>query len=1488
MNGLETINSLNCIAVVGLSGRFPGGNDTPEKLWASLSEAKNCISYFSSDELERHGIAPGLLNERGYVRASPVLEGIEYFDAALFGITPPEAELMDPQHRILLECCWSALENAGYNPLALRRETGVFVGARTDTYLGSLLTNNSDLVHSIGLFNLGLTNDFGFLATRVSHCFNLTGPSYSVQTACSTSLVCVHLACQSLLLGECGMALAGGVAVNVPHITGYQYQEGSVLSPDGYCRPFDAKARGTIFGSGVGIVVLKRLDDALADGDCIRGIILGSAVNNDGAKKANFTAPGVQGQVKVIRAALRNSGVTPESISYVEAHGTGTLLGDAIEVRALGKAFQKDRKHPCAIGSVKGNLGHLDAAAGVVGLIKVLLSLEHRQLPPSLYFEQPNPQIDFEESGFYVNTQLQEWSSNGKPRRAGVSAFGVGGTNAHIVVQEAPQQEESGESRPHQLLVFSGKTAKAEKQAVEQWVECQHRPRTSPLADVAYTLSVGRQRFEHRRAVTCRDWREAVEKIQADEWVARNEGEEDIQAVALLFPGQGAKLSGVGRELYALESVFRKEMDRCSEILQRRLGMDPLKALYDGSPLEIQQTSITQPALAATEYALAQLWNAWGIRPEIMLGHSLGEYVAACLAGVMELEDMLHLVSVRGRLMEGMEKGAMAAVEAGEEELNPRLGDGLWLAAVNGPRLCTVSGREAAIEEFCEEWSQQKRMVRRLHTSHAFHCPLMAPMVDTFVGEIAKKNLKPPQARYISSLTGDWAGEECRNADYWGEQLLRPVRFAEGMKKLLEEENLALLEVGPEQLASMIRAQNPGARMFSSLAGAGEQESMLKALGALWCAGAEVSWTKFYEQQRRHRVPLPGYPFQRSRYWIDPQTDNQDRTQVSAAPAKQKKIHEIDRWFWSPGWQMEARKSGSVAFDQRWVVFEDDAGVGREFARALREQGGFVVSVLHCSHFRQADEQTYFIDPNSPSDYAELSQQLLKAGFVPSHIFHAWGLTEKNAAADTVEFFADFQPKGFYSLVHMAAHCIEHGWPCRFIVLSNDSVRVQNNDAVSAAKAGPTAFCKVLPQENPGFSAVFVDISIDSAKQSPHWLCESLLGELELSHSSPVIAYRGKRRWVQYFEKRELLASLPVLRPGGVYLITGGMGSIGLLLAQHLAGRFQAKIVLTGRTCPSEATPETALSYSTVVEKIQAAGGELLFCRADVADEQAMALAVSQCLEKFGGLNGIIHAAGVTHGSSLFRLVKETRAADCSAQAHAKIHGLYTIEKLSRGLDLDFVLAMSSNAGVLGGMGFLSYAAANSAMDVFVSRPDFDRSPTRWISANWDHWPEQTRKYLDVHTSMDEFAMTLDEATQALEAVLGCDDSGQIVVSTGYLPDRLGLWLGSSQRARKDTQMQDPSRRSPRPHMRSVYLEPRNGVEAKLAEVWAEVLGLEKVGVNDDFFELGGHSLLATTLISRMEETMATKISLKVFFQGPTVAQLAVSASSPLSANSVA
>jgi acyl transferase domain-containing protein len=872
------------VAIIGMAGRFPGA-PTLEEFWQNLRAGVESITPLASEDILAAGVEPAVLGKANYVKAAALLPDIELFDAAFFGYTPREAEIMDPQQRLFLECAWQAVEHAGYDAETYHGAIGVYAGASLSSYLFNLYANRKAL-GAVSRFQLMLGNDKDHLPTRVSYKLNLKGPSVAVQTTCSTSLVAVHLACQSLLNGECDMALAGGVSIKVPQKIGYLYQAESISSPDGHTRTFDAKAQGTITGSGVGIVVLKRLPDALTAHDQILAVIKGTAVNNDGSLKVGYTAPSIEGQAKVIAEALDIAGIEPTTISYVEAHGTGTTLGDPVELTALTKAFRATtaQRNFCAVGSVKTNIGHLDAAAGIAGLIKTVLALQHKQLPPSLNFEQPNPKIDFGNSPFYVNATLKEWPANGTPRRAGVSSFGIGGTNAHVIVEEAPAQEPAPVTRPWQLCLLSAKTETAlEAVATNLAAYLQQAP--AELADVAYTLQVGRRAFKHRRMFVCRDLADAA-GVLANGPATRllsHVHEPQVRPVIFMFAGQGTQYVNMGLELYRHEATFRAEVDRCAQLLMPQIGSDLRAVLYppeaeaEAARKLLDQTQYTQPALFIIEYALARLWMAWGVRPAAFIGHSIGEYVAACLAGVLSLEDALTLVTARARLMQSLPAGAMLAVTLSEQEVLPLIGSRLSLASVNTPQLCVVAGAPDAVTEFEQRMTERGVLCRRLHTAHAFHSEMMEPILPAFVAQVQKVKLNPPGLPYLSNVTGAWiTTAEATDANYWATHLRQTVRFADGLAELLKEPNHVLLEIGPGQVLSGLAKRQAGKTaapvVISSLqrrqCGQSDVEDVLKALGQLWLVGVSIDWRGFHGGARRPRVALPTYPFERQRYWI--------------------------------------------------------------------------------------------------------------------------------------------------------------------------------------------------------------------------------------------------------------------------------------------------------------------------------------------------------------------------------------------------------------------------------------------------------------------------------------------------------------------------------------------------------------------------------------------------------------------------------------------
>jgi len=1178
----------NEIAIIGMSGRFPGATDI-EAFWPNLQHGVESISFFSDEELIASGIESATLKQPNYVKASAVLSNIELFDAAFFDVSPREAEMTDPQHRIFLECAWESLENSGYALQNGDNVIGVYAGVGMDTYLLNNLYPNRDALTDT--YSLMICNEKDFLSTHVSYKLNLRGPSIDVQTACSTSLVAVHLACQSLLDGECDMALAGGVSITLPQKAGYLYQEGMIHSPDGHCRAFDAKAKGTVGGNGVGIVVLKKLEQAIADGDPIHAVIKGSAVNNDGFLKVGYTAPSVEGQAAVISKAQAVADIETETISYIEAHGTGTELGDPIEIAALTKAFRAttDKNGFCAIGSLKTNIGHTDTAAGVAGLIKTVLALKHRLLPPSLHFDKPNPQIDFANSPFYVNRTLSEWKSNGTPRRAGVSSFGIGGTNAHVILEEAPAPEPSEPSRPWQLLVLSAKTSSALDTTAANYANYLAQHPDINLADVAYTLHCGRQSFKHRRMLVCQNNQEAATALRTldPKCVFTYFQPIENRPVVFMFSGQGAQYVNMGYELYQTESLFREEVDKCSDYLKPHLGLElrqilyPIKEKIAEATHQINQTAITQSALFVIEYALAKLWMSYGIHPAAMIGHSIGEYVAACLANVFSLEDALSLVAARGQMMQSVPKGAMLAVLLPESEVYPLLHKGLSLAAINNPRRCVVSGLIEAVEALQNQLTQQGVECRRLQTSHAFHSEMMNPILAAFTDRVKQVTLNPPQIPYVSNVTGNCiTAAEVTNPNYWASHLRQTVRFAEGLQRVLEDSTRILLEVGPGRTLSTLAKQHPDKRaehsVLSSLRHPHDNQSdvafLLNTLGQFWLVGGSVNCSGFYANERRHRLPLPTYPFERQRYWIEPPKQHEKTSEVSKLAGKNPDIAD---WFYVPYWKPSVLPA--IAEQKNlgpWLVFEEMCGFGSQLVKKLEQQGKEIITVKIGSAFARLSDQDYALNPQLSSDYEALVKALRNR--MPQMIVHLWSVTH-HSTLEGIEI-EKAQDLGFYSLLFLAQALGKQNVTdeIQIAVVSNHMQAVTGEEVLHPEKATVLGPVKVIGQEYPNLTCRSIDIPLSENENDPKLIAQ-LQAELTSKSSDQVIAYRGEYRWVQTFEPVRLdkpIDGIPRLREKGVYLITGGLGGIGLTLAEHLAKTVQAKLILTGRS----ALPASTLS----------------------------------------------------------------------------------------------------------------------------------------------------------------------------------------------------------------------------------------------------------------------------------------------------------------------
>jgi acyl transferase domain-containing protein len=1432
------------IAIIGMACRFPGSKDA-RQFWDNLRNGVESISFFNDRELEAAGLDPEIWKRPDYIRANGFLENIDLFDAQFFGFNPREAAMMDPQHRFILEVAWEALEDAGYDSSSYPGAIGVFCGSGKHNYFPNNLAGNRELLETAGELQSYLGNDKDFIPTRISYKLNLRGPSINVQTACSTSLVAIHLASQSLATGECDIALAGGVSITELTKGGYFYVEEGTYSPDGHCRAFDADARGMVGGNGVGVVVLKRLSDAVRDADSLRAVIRGSAVNNDGSVKIGYTAPGIDGQAAVISEALGVADVHPDTISYVETHGTATTLGDPIEIAALTQAYRAytSEKQYCAIGSLKTNIGHTNAAAGVGGVIKATLALQHGMLPPSLHFKRPNPKLDLENSPFFVNAQLTEWRRSGGPRRAGVSAFGMGGTNAHLILEEAPESAPSSESRPYQLLALSARSASALERSTDNLAEYLRQQPEVNLADVAYTLQVGRRRFAHRRVLVCSNTGEAVEAFgarsgQSASMLTKVEELQD-RPVAFMFPGQGAQYANMGAELYQLEPVFRRHVDYCCEFLKPHLGFDLREALYpqpdmtDAATARLKDTAVTQPALFVIEYALAQLFLSWGVRPQSMIGHSVGEYTAACLAGVFSPEDAMVLIAARGRLMHDLPGGGMVAVAMPPAEVQPLLFDSLSLAAVNTPSLCVVSGTYEDIEKFESKLNASGVTCQHLHTSHAFHSRMMDPILERFTQLVGSIHLNAPKIPYISNVTGTWiTAGEATDPRYWATHLRTTVRFADGVRELLKERDRLLLEVGPGRTLSTSADRHPDKKshaIVGSMRHPNAKESdfafALRSLGQLWAAGVDIDWRRFYENERRYRIPLPTYPFERQRYWVEPQRSTTLRKKTG-----------IQNWFYVPSWKRSVRPAispGPAAETRRWLVVGDDAA--EVIRKQLEQLGEDVVTV------RGAAEA---------SDYKSLLNGL-GPDRLPNRVVHALG-----------------GENGLYSMVSLtqALGEIQTHDSVEIAVVTVGAHEVTGSEFIKPENSLVLGACAVIPYEYPNIGCRSIDVeSADQAAKAIH----------EVLAQSPdrFVAYRGRHRWVRAFEPAPLEATRPevsVLSRNGVYLITGGLGGIGRTIAEYLAQAVQAKLVLIGRS-------EITSSGIRAVQAMEEKGAEVLVIRADVTDRNQMARALEQIRSRFGRIHGVIHSAGIADGG-IIQLSTRQALHDVIAP---KVHGTMVLDDLLKDDRLDFFILCSSLASVLGGGGSVAYCGANSFLDAFAH---YRSKQSRTIAVNWDTWQDvgmaaETPVPAALQRERDEAlkqGMSPKEGVEAFIRVLSAE-LPQVLISTRDLEARLDQRPGPASKAEPNetTHEEQPLESVPLP-VGENYLAPRTTLEKTVADVWSKLFGVDAVGIHDDFFQLGGHSLLATQLLNKLRKMYPNvDLSLRILFDQPTVAGLA-------------
>lgn len=1348
------------IAVVGMSGRFPGAGNISE-YWKNLAGSVESITFFNEEKnnavLDSLDSLSSKLNgelykDSNYVHAGYVLDNIEEFDAGFFGYNPSEAELIDPQHRIFLETVWEAFEDAGYDPLTHDARTGIFAGTGQSKYFIHNVFTNREIWYSERDLTALIGNEVDYLATRVAYKLNLRGPAMAVESACSSSLVAIHLACQSIRNKECDMAIAGGSIVAIPHNNGYLYREGGLYSRDGHCRVFDEKASGTVFANGgAGCVLLKPLELALEDGDHIYAVVKGAAVSNDGNDKSVMTAPSVSGQVAAAKQAIARAGIDPRSISYVEAHGTGTSLGDPTEVSSLSAVFRQytDENQFCALGSVKTNVGHLDRVAGVAGFIKTALALKHKQLPASLHFEKPNPRIDFENSPFFVNTTLAEWDTDQLPRRAGINSFGVGGTNAHAILEEAPQPRQSDKGRPWSLLSFSARSKDALSAQASRLLEHLEKNPDGNLNDVAFTLHCGRHHFAHRQILVASDVNDAIACLKSEDPKRLFSGSAPThdRNLVFMFSGQGSQHVNMGRELYQEEPIYRDVIDSCAALLENELGLDIRTLLYPDAGEEksasqkLMQTSLTQPALFVTEYAMAKLLMAWGVQAQAMVGHSIGEYVAACMAGVFTLEEAIKLVALRGRLMQDMPGGSMLSVALTEEELVGMLNDQLSLAAVNGPNACVVSGTDKAIEAFKCVLEEKQIACSKLQTSHAFHSYMMDPVLSQFTEVVRQMELKEPEIPYLSNVIGTWISkEQATDPEYWANHLRGTVRFAKCINTIVAETNVVLLEVGPGNTLGTLSRQCLDRGTETSVVTTMHHPKdpqpslnyLMNALGKLWCAGVVIDWKKFYADQTRQRISLPSYPFERQRYWIDaPKYEMKGHAAVNR-PAG------FEGWFSIPSWHrtlspvVNQNTDGDDLDTTVWLVFTEKGDIGPPIVEWLRSSKRKVKVVASGAEFNH-DEDNFILDPGNAAHYDAMVEALTDNNKLPDlRVLHLWGLNEVNNIGDT-EATKQCLDHGFYSLLYLAQAIGQFDMEASIDidVISTQIHDVSGNDPLNPQNATILGPCKVIPLEYPNIKCRNIDVDLTSGLGTS--VLDTLTKEIDFPSDDSIVAYRNGIRWIQTYEPAQFPAlqnKVSKFKIGTVCLITGGLGGLGLEIGRYLAQTASARLVLIGRSALPDRSEwdeylkthddsDRQVSRILKIRELEEFGAEVEVIMADVTDYQQMSAAVEQARNRFGEINGVIHAAGVAGGGMI--QLKTRDAAD--KVLLPKIQGALILDSLLLNDPLDYFVLCSSLFSVVGGIGQVDYCAANTFFDVFgQSRHMKNGYPC--ISINWDAWQE--------------------------------------------------------------------------------------------------------------------------------------------------------------------
>ncbi|MEQ9404971.1 MAG: amino acid adenylation domain-containing protein [Cyclobacteriaceae bacterium] len=1456
------------IAVIGVSGRFPGAKDISE-FWENLQNGIESV---------KHGepIAEADDDNSGYVNASANISDRDCFDSAFFGYLPEEARLMDPQMRIMHECVWHAIEDAGTNLEDVNNNVGLFLGGSGNAgwELYSNLLNDSNLVDS---FSENQLANIRFVSGRISYLLNLKGPAIFNDTACSTSLVNIHLACRSLLFSECDIAVAGGITVMYDEKDGYEYKEGMILSKDGHCRAFDENASGTVSGEGVGVVVLKKLSKAIEDRDNIYGVIIGSAINNDGNDKVGFTAPSVYGQAEAIIRARKMARIMPESIGYVEAHGTGTVLGDPIEVEALNMAFGKSKSKYCALGSVKTNIGHLDTAAGVAGFIKAVLAIKNKQIPPTLNFLKPNPKIDFSSSPFYINTNLKKWKNHNGPLRAGVSSFGIGGTNAHLLLQEAPSGSPISSGRLFQILNVSAKTMEALRRNLENLLEYIIKNKAIEIADVAYSLKA-RASHKYREVVICKNRDEAIELISAKvESLKEKKPRLDDAEIVFMFPGQGSQYAEMGKDLYESEVVFRDEIDRCFKKVKRVTGNDLKSIVFSEDKDRINETEFAQPILFILEYALARLVMHWGVKPNVVIGHSLGEYVAACISGVFSFEDALKLVMKRGELMQKVPGGSMMSILLPVDDFTSRyiLQEDLSIAAVNSDRSFVVSGPDTSINSLHDQIIEEGFTSRKLKTSHAFHSSMMDGMLDDFKAVLGEVSFSKQEIPIVSNLKGSFISDsEIGQPDYWVNHLRHTTQFASGVSAILKRKQILLIEVGWGNTLGSFVADNTSKSQdhkIVNLTRVGKSSKsdnyfLLAGLGEIWSYGKNPAWKEFYEMEERSKVPLPGYSFEKTKY----PSSRKLNELISSKKAFDVSMIDTSSKFYASSWETSNYYSENEKRNKCLnILFLDEEGAGDELIRRFEQHGEETYCVNMADRYVQ-NGNSYELNPKNESDYKELFDSI-RFGESSIRIVFAWSLLKVNGKIDirNIRWNLDL---GYYALLNILKFLERavQNVDTEISVITNGLHRILKSDSTNPQISPILGAIRVIPKEYSNVKCKNIDIHLSEINDT---LLDSIFKEITSKSDNTLISFRNGTRFTNVVKS----INVPPLKNGyipfqspGVYLITGGTGGIGLDLAKRISQSSKGiTLVLLGRKVLPEKKawrkwlethreddPLFVIIKSLI--EIEDNDCDVLYFKVKLEDKKALEKIIKASELSVGPIKGVLHCAGIGD----FEGVIHRRSKNHSEEVFApKIYGTTFLYNALKHDELDFFVLFSSVASLAAPFGQVGYVAANTFMEFFAQSCEIPDGP-KVLGIGWNQWREVGMAARAIASGNGIINSDSISPGEGYEIILRCLRSNASVIFVSKSNPNAHLREIEAKFESEDHPITDPSRDN---------VDSPKSVEKTLTELWSGFFGVEKLGINDDFFELGGDSLKATTLIYRINKSLKTELSLTDFFEKPTI-----------------